>query len=412
MPRLALVHAPAWLASTLVACAPTARFRVVVPENAAHVVSVPFKVAGGWILVRAVVDSDTASLVLDTGAEWTLVNRRWAKRAGARPYLSARQGKPLRFAPFDSADWAFLDTMKLDGGVLVVNHWLMLDSADAELRLREASGRPVEGVLGQEVLQQFAMEIDNDAQLLRLHDVRYYAYRGSGVIVPFVDSTRPIVEGFFFTNRGDSLKARLLLDTGASHDCLILRTSFVERQGLQRAWEPVVEGHPLISLEGPLQVLVGRAPRLRLGPLVIDSLTVTLGKDQRGLLADSTYDGIVGNRFLRNSRLVLDYQQRRVIVEPTALFRLDCGYDRSGVAFSADSTFKVFAVRSVLPHSPAADVGLRVGDRLVSLDDRPASDLDLEDIRRALMTDGAVRELSIARGADTSRVRLILRQLF
>jgi hypothetical protein len=48
----------------------------------------------------------------------------------------------------------------------------------------------------------------------------------------------------------------------------------------------------------------------------------------------------------------------------------------------------------------------------VSVDGRPAGELDLEDIRQALTMDGAVRRLRLVRGADTTQAILTLRRLF
>jgi hypothetical protein len=393
----------------LLSCAPARpeRFRVVVPENSRAVV-VPFKLAGGWIVVQSVRNRDTASLILDTGADWTGLDRSWATTNGARIWPASDS------AGAKGRAWALLDTMRLDGGLRILQKWIVLEPQSVN-SLSEANGRLVRGYIGHDVLQHFTVEIDYAARLLRLYDPDYYSYAGSGVSIPFVgDSSEPIVQSILVTRRGDSIKARLRLDTGDGRACVILNWPFVQQHNVSEIVTPTVEGSPLISLDGPLRVLLGGALSLRFGDVTVDSPTVVLGAERQGFLADSTEDGTIGNRVFHNSRLIVDYAHRRAILEPGAsLGRRDCAYDLSGLTFTAFApTFRIFRVRYVLPHSAGAEAGIQPGDELVSMDGRSAGELDLEDLRQALRMDGAVRHLRLVRGPDTTLVSLMLRRLF
>jgi C-terminal processing protease CtpA/Prc len=64
----------------------------------------------------------------------------------------------------------------------------------------------------------------------------------------------------------------------------------------------------------------------------------------------------------------------------------------------------------VVADSPAADAGLRAGDEIVSLQQRPAGQLRLERVRAAFRREGAVL-LCIRRGDETGPVTLQLRHL-
>jgi hypothetical protein len=303
--------------------------------------------------------------------------------------------------------------MRLDAGLRILHEWIVLEPQFGN-SLSEADGRLVRGYIGHDVLQHFTVEIDYAARLLRLYDPTFYSYAGSGVSIPFVgDSSEPIVQSILVTKRGDSIKARLRLDTGGGHACVILNWPFVQQHNVRETLAPTVEGSPLIGLDGPLRVWLGGASDLRFGDVTVDSPTVVLGGERKGFLADSTYDGTIGNSVFHNSRLILDYAHRRAILEPGTALGRDCAYDRSGLTFTALApTFRKFRVRYVLPHSPGADGGVQPGDELVSVDGRPGAELDLEDIRQALTMGGAVRHLRLVRGADTTLVSLTLRRLF
>jgi C-terminal processing protease CtpA/Prc len=65
----------------------------------------------------------------------------------------------------------------------------------------------------------------------------------------------------------------------------------------------------------------------------------------------------------------------------------------------------------VIPGSPAAAVGLRVGDELVSIDGRPAAEMELAAIRALLRRPGETRRLVLRRDGETLDVLLPLREL-
>ena len=102
--------------------------------------------------------------------------------------------------------------------------------------LSEASGRLQVGLVGHDVLQHYAVEIDYRQRRVRLFGPLAYRYAGTGATVPFsADADLPLLRGQLEVRGRRPIPARLLLDTGASGLCLILTTPFAEQHEIGRA---------------------------------------------------------------------------------------------------------------------------------------------------------------------------------
>src|SRR5207249_3555560 len=180
----------------------------------------------------------------------------------------------------------------------------------------EASGRPAQGFLGHDFLEQFTLEIDHREQRVRLYDPARYRYAGSGTVVPFAsEGDHPLLRGYITVAGGRPIPARLLLDTGASGLCLILTLPFVEQHGLARD-RRAIEAPIGTGLTGPLHGRIVRLQGLRIPGVTVAFPTTGLGGERKGFLARTDLDGILGNPLFEDSRLIVDYARHRVIIEP------------------------------------------------------------------------------------------------
>ena len=376
------------LAASLSACA-----LVLAPERP-PIASLPLDLDGGTIYVPAVVNHDTAWLLLDTGLSYTGLDRDWARAIGAR-------------VATESASATVLERLQLGN----------LDLRDLPValyrlhRVSEASGRPQRGLLGHDLLQGFTLEIDYRARRVRLLDPARYRYFGRGTSVPFTpDADLPLVYGQLKVRGRRPIRARLLVDTGASGLCLILTTPFVEQYDLNQI-TPAIQAPIGTGLAGDLHGSIVRLQELRLGSIKVRSPTTGLGGERKGFLGRTDVDGIIGNAVFEDSRLIVDYARNRVIVEPSVNASTPCDFDHSGLRLVARGPgLKQVVVDYVVPLSPGADAGIQVGDELLAIDSRRVADTNLGGVREALRAEGA-RRLVLLRDADTIRVSLHLRRL-
>jgi S1-C subfamily serine protease len=363
----------------------------------------PFDPYGGAIYVPGVVNGDSAWLMFDTGLSHTGVDGEWARAIGAIPAPAPPPG-PAAAAPAS----AVLDTLRL--GDVALRHYRV--ALYALRGLSEASGRQQRGLVGNDVLQRFTVEIDYQQRQVRLFDPARYHYAGPGTVVPFTpDADLPLLSGGVKIRGRRVIPARLLLDTGASGLCLILTTPFVEQHGLSQV-SPAIEAPIGTGLAGELHGTIARLQELRVGGMRVRAPTTGLGGEHKGFLGRTDIDGVIANAVFEGSRLIVDYARRRVIVEPRAGPGSPCDYDMSGVRLSARGPgLRQVMVDYVVPRSPGAEAGIAVGDELLRIDGRPVADARLSDVREALRVEGAVRQLLLRRDADTIQIAVRLRRL-
>ena len=379
--------------AALTACLSLACWHGPAPTPLVPVAVVPFDAYGGAIYVPALINGDSAWLMLDTGLSRTGLDRDWARTVGI-------------VAP--AASTAVVDTIRI-GELTLRNHRVALYPLNG---LSEASGRLQVGLVGHDVLQHYTVEIDYRQRRVRLFDPARYRYKGTGATVRFTpDADLPLLRAHVKVRGRRAIPARLLLDTGASGLCLIVTTAFVEQHGLNQV-TPAIEAPIGTGLVGELHGTIVRLQELRLGGVKVPSPTTGLGGEYKGFLARTDIDGVVGNSVFEGSRLIVDYAGHRAIVEPRPGDNSPCDFDMSGLRLAARGPgLRRIVVDYVIPQSPSAEAGIAVGDELLLIDGRGVAEGDLSDARKALRSAGAVRQLVLRRDADTIRVALKLRRL-
>ncbi len=388
--------------AALAACLSLACWHRPTPTPVSPVAVVPFDAYGGAIYVPAVINGDSTWLMLDTGLSRTGLDLDWARNVGIIP--GPEPGE--QHAP--AASTAVVDTIRL-GELTLVHYRVALYPLTG---LSEASGRLQVGLVGHDVLQHYAVEIDYRQRRVRLFDPLAYRYAGTGATVPFSpDADLPLLRAQLEVRGRRPIPARLLLDTGASGLCLILTTPFAEQHGLGRV-APAIEAPIGTGLVGDLHGTIVRLQQLRLGGVTVRSPTTGLGGEYKGFLARTDIDGVIGNSVFEGSRLIVDYVGRRAIVEPGPGDGSLCDFDMSGLRLAARGPgLAHIVVDYVIPGSPSAAAGIAVGDELLLIDGRGVAEGTLSDARKALRADGAVHRLVLRRDADTIRVALKLRRL-
>jgi S1-C subfamily serine protease len=107
--------------------------------------------------------------------------------------------------------------------------------------------------------------------------------------------------------------------------------------------------------------------------------------------------------------VTFDYAHQRVVFEPNERFAEPFEGEMSGATFVRAGPD--FVVRLVNPGTPAAEAGLHEGDRVTSVDGRPAAEFDLAALRAHLTGAGRAVQVDVVRGDEHFRATLTLRRL-
>ena len=376
----------------------------VMPRSPAVTVArVPIEPNGNVVFVRVRVEgSRPLSFVLDTGAQGSCVNESVARSLGLRmdrPDTSTGAGGRVASGRVPDVTLG-IGEAQLSGVTLAALHLASLENG---------VGRAIDGILGSDLFQRFVVEIDYEANEIRLHEPAGFDYRGPGESLPIdFHDDHPYVRAKVILPGREPLVGEFVLDAGSALP-LILLPDFIAEKGLRAALPPTLETYGR-GVGGDVILPVGRVSRLQLGGFALEN-PVT-GFPRSGTFGRSGKAGNIGGAVLRRFRVTFDYSHRRVILEPNGRFPDPFEFDMSGLQLLTESpAFDVLRVKRVLANSPAAEAGIRAADEILSFDGRPATAMRLAELREMLRQPDREYPLRIKRGAETLSVSLKTRRL-
>jgi membrane-associated protease RseP (regulator of RpoE activity) len=202
----------------------------------------------------------------------------------------------------------------------------------------------------------------------------------------------------------------MLLDTGAVGAVTIYAQFQKLHPGLVPAhWVALTAG---AILPGQFVTKVGRLDQVRVGRLLVPEPVTNFSANADADDAAPGDAGLIGGQILSRYRVTIDYARKRAVLAPARRANDSYEFDASGLSLVAEyPTFKSKKVRLVLPGSPAATAGIKAGDQLLAIDDRPVSDTSLAELRMMLRLSGKTYLLRIRRGDEQILVSLITRRL-
>jgi hypothetical protein len=279
--------------------------------------------------------------------------------------------------------------------------------------LAKANGHEFSGILGTDFSSEFVVEIDYLSRTITLHDNMTYQYRGKGQSFPVTFNTAgwPEIQAAVIDGDRPAREDKFVLDIGNSAVPLILNRPFVESEHLlrpDRHTVPWLEGQ---GIGGGSDGSVGRIGGLQIGRFLIKNPVTVFSRAANGLFAATESQGNIGAMILEKFKVILDYKNNRVILEPNARFDEPTDYNRSGLILEAvGENYRTFRIKAVADDSPASEAGLRMGDTLVAVDGQPVSELNLSELRFKLQRAKAC-ELLVERDGARREISLRLRDL-
>jgi hypothetical protein len=339
---------------------------------------------------------------------------------GKGPYRFAVDTGGIDCVTPDAARAAGLPTPKRSGrvfaqavdstviGDLSIKHLTFVSMAFPEL----VKSEPIQnfgGLLGRGFFHGFSITVDYGLGTLTITDPTRFVPPVAGTAIPFTfNNDVPQIDGAL-----DAQPAHFVIDTGSRSSLLT-----VAKGGSKRGDSMLpATGVRIIGwgVAGPVWGRVRRAESVAFGGFTISQPVVTELAARDGGKPFAFFGDAVnlGGEILKKFTVTFDYAHRISYWQPNADFGSAIPADESGLWLnpSANGTL---SIEDVMPGSPAADAGLRVGDRVDTVDGRPAAQVDLPDLRSRLEADppGTSVEFTITSGSAPARVySIVLRDL-
>jgi len=248
--------------------------------------------------------------------------------------------------------------------------------------------------------------------MLTLHDRETFAYsgRGEALSLDFTSNGHPVIDGRVTPVDSDPLAGRFLLDIGSGM-ALILHSPFVAKHQLLSSPAKTVRAIGAAGAGGRSVGRIGRVASLQVGSFKFDRPPTLFSQDQGGAFANATLAGNIGAQIANRFRMFLDYDRRRIILEPAATVSDPFDGAISGLALRAyGADYRTFRVHEVLEDSSATDAGIAEGDVITAIDGSAAARFTLSEIID-LLEKPVARELTIRRDERTFTTTLTPRRL-
>jgi predicted metalloprotease with PDZ domain len=132
-----------------------------------------------------------------------------------------------------------------------------------------------------------------------------------------------------------------------------------------------------------------------------------------GPLNEVERHGILGAKVLKRFRVIFDYTNERMILEPNAKLESPFTFNNTGLmplpwVAGAPS----LEVADVIASSPAQAAGIEVGDRITAINGRPVEDIGIDAIDDLFkQAPGSEITLTILREAEEFETKLVLQEL-
>jgi len=347
------------------------------------------------VVVRGALNGREVRLVLDTGASHVVVSPAAAAAAGIQ-----KEAK-VRFGGFGNG--------RENARKGVADSVVVGPAAAERVPVAIMPIPPVvgaDGLLGLSFLRHFIFRLDYDQERVSFAAATN-RLMGGGSMLALQQEAPPLV----VQTEVDGIPARLVLDTGASQG-LILRSWFVAKHKLRERYPKRLNTVTGLGLSGQMRGEIVRLRTLKLGDYTITNVFAEFETTADAWSGDSA--GYVGAPVLRRFDLTFDVAGRRLWIEPNASYATEQpppASVRSGFACLPEGT--TWIVQDLIADSPAAEAGVRHGDRLLEINGAPVQSLKPQEIKRAFRAEPGTRvRLRLQTGRETPReATLILRDL-
>ena len=370
------------------------------------VLDLPFESVGNRIYLKATVKGRPITAILDTGAGVSVVDLALAKEVGSEGSreidvagAGATVQKGLLLNGFE---------IGIDGTSL--KHTIPVAVTLAGLASLE--GRPLEAVLGFELLRNYVVQVDYEASRVRFYKPETFVAPSVPSVEMKISGGHPHVDGTINIKDLGELPVRMMLDTGATTS-FSFTGKFVSAHKLLDRYSATQSVQIGAGVGGKMMGKRIRIDGASLGPVALKSPVASITETGGGVLGDNApFDVLVGGETLRRFTVTFDYPGKKIYFQPNSIYSSPFVGDRTGLFLKAEGKdYREFVVFATAAGGPGAEAGIREGDQILEVNGKPAVSFTLESLRRFLRESTMTLNLKVKRGSEVVNVSFVPREI-
>jgi hypothetical protein len=267
-----------------------------------------------------------------------------------------------------------------------------------------------EGSVGQvsaTFLRNLVVEIDFDTGFITLREPARFRHEGPGVAVPWtpLEVGAWSIPGRLVLGDGREVALDFMMDLGYNDQAQIV-TGGEHHIPRPEPGRPASLGFNIQGEE--IRGHIGRVPKIVLGDYgVTDVLASFVAEDQSD---QAFHEVMIGLGLLSRFNLTFDMSRHQLWLVPNRSFRDPFETDLSGLTLGLPEG-DALPVTAVQPGSPAADAGVRTGDRITRINDRAVDAIDFWELRKLLRRKGELVRLIVDREGEEVEISFHLRRV-
>lgn len=371
-------------------------------EEGRRKVQIPFELRNNLIVVPVVLNGMLPlKFVVDTGVQTGILTQKAfsdiLNLKYSRKYIIAGPGGEGIVEAY------ITNNVSLDlPGIHGTGHALLVLSEDY-LELRNYLGTDVHGILGYELFSRFIVEINYEKKLLIVSAPQRYKVRRKYRRIPItVEDTKPYIVTDVTLSSGETIHAKLMMDSGASHGLLL------EPQSDPRITVPAnaVSSQIGRGIGGEIMGKVGRVKSLAMGDYVVKEPVANFPDSNSYMdslkIGRTARNGTMGGEILSRFNIVFNFSREEIFVKKNSSFRKKFHYNLSGLIVKAiGSELNRFEIIEVRDLSTAQRADIRAGDLIISVNGVATNTLDLNQVLGLISSKPGKRiNLQINRGGQ------------
>lgn len=356
---------------------------------------VPFDLTpGNQIRFIMTVDGQPVIAILDTGVSFTALSRAYVDRRRLKVRSGGNASAIGGVVPI-----GWIDTRSLQiGGLTRTGGSISVAALPASAT---GSARPIEMLVGRDLLESYALDIDYDARRFRLLPSGRMPFVGASA--PLSISRDRLVYVGEVTLNGRRLRP-MIVDTGDGNAITLASEAWSTARLIPRARTSTIS----FGLGGAIVTELAILNEVATGTLTASNVEVQF-EPAGGFSHQMGMAGRIGSGFLQNYRVLLDPQAGHMVLQPGTRADVPPLRSTSGLLVAAEQDR--LRVLHVMRGSPAALGAWRAGDLICMIDGTPIP-RDYAGSAIATWSIGATGRVVAFDMCDGSTRRLALRHFY